>query len=440
MTPTDVIYIHPRQYRMFHRYTIPLSLPALIKRIPYTVKGYYPEELRLDTIRKAKVAIIDVHWNYALAGAREICQKLKCANPAITIIAGGYTASMYPEQLVNNFGVDFVIRGDGEIPLTQLVQALLESPADINKVPNLVGRNNFKTDWSYVLTEADLNENQFYDLDFFPSYKNDIINAHKHNFGWPIYTFPFILPFRGCPLDCPTCAGSTGEQKKLFRRTCVKRSAEKIAEDIDILNKWDGLRFSNIIHDFVSLMPDDYVKTALSKPCKLELLYEMTTDPGMDRLELLLNSFKGGIIYFSADKFHTQTDDYIDPQQLIKLIKYTASTKKFLPILYYNGIFFNNNQNYQLAINEIIKSTSCQADDAALWWEDFPRPGKDGSANNETFNVFYYKSEEAKPDFIKRFKHKSVYISYLILVYLLPDKWLFNLKKWYQWKFSPFYK
>ena len=425
---------------MFHRFTIPLSLPALIKRIPYPVNGYYPEELNPDIIRKAKVAIIDVHWNYALAGAREICQKLKCANPSITIIAGGYTASMYPDQLINNFGVDFVIRGDGEIPLPQLVQALIESPDDISKVPNLVGKNNFKTDWSYVLTEADLNTNQFYDLDFFPSYKKDIIKAHKQNFGWPIYTFPFILPFRGCPVDCPTCAGSLCEQKKLFRRRWVKRSAEKIADDIEILNKWEGLRFTNVIHDFMSLMSEDYIKTALAKPCKLEVLYEMTTDPGMDRLELLLNSFKGGIIYFSADKLHTQTDDFIEPQQLIKLIKYTASTKKFLPILYYNGIFFDNNSQYKQAVNEVIKATSCQADDAALWWEEFPRPEKDGSANPETFKQFYYYSEKAKPGFIKSYYHKSVFLSYSILVYLLPDKWLFNLKKWYQRKFSPFYK
>jgi hypothetical protein len=440
MNPKDIIYIHPRQYRMFHRFTIPLSLPALIKRIPFRVKGYYPNEITHEIIRNARIAIIDVHWNYALEGAREICMQLKMSNPGIIIIAGGYTASMYPDQLVNQFGVDFVIRGDGEIPLAMLVQTLIESPSDVGNVPNLVGRDNFSTSWSYHLTEADLNKNEFYDLDFFPSYKSDIKRAHSQNFGWPIYTFPFILPFRGCPVDCPTCAGSICEQKKLFGRTWVKRGADKVAEDIGILNKWGGLKFTNIIHDFVSLMSEDYVMKALSVRSDLKLLYEFTSYPGKDRLELLLNSFKGGVIYFSADKFHTQTDDFIEPSKMIELIRYTESTKKYLPVFYYNGLFMESNPDYQKAVQEVITVTSCQADDASLWWEDFPMPDKNGYADPETFKIFCYNSEKSKPKPIRKIYHKLVYTTYSIAVTLLPDKWLYNLKKWRQRKFTPFYK
>jgi len=224
----QVIYVHPYHFRMFYRSTIPISLPAIINRIPYPVQGYFPEELNHEIIKNAQLVIIDIHWNYALHGAKMLVKLLRSVNANLKIIAGGYTASMFPEKLTSDFDIDFVIRGDGEIPLPSLVSALMDTPSQLDQVSNLIGKDGFKTAWNYRLTKQDLDKNEFYDLSFFPSYQLDVRKVHKRNFGWPAYIFPYLMAFRGCPLPCPTCAGSVEEQKKLFKRGPIIRSADRL--------------------------------------------------------------------------------------------------------------------------------------------------------------------------------------------------------------------
>ncbi|HPD65158.1 MAG TPA: cobalamin-dependent protein [Bacteroidia bacterium] len=436
LTEGKIIYIHPTQYRMFYRCTIPMSLPALIKRIDYPVKGFYPEELTADIIRKAEIAIIDIHWNYALAGAYQLVKDLKELNPEIIVIAGGMTASMYPEQLTQKLDIDYVIRGDGEIPLPALVNAISEK-TDMTHIPNVFGKNGLVTEWSYFLTSEELNKNEFYDLRFFPSYQSDIRKIHKRHFGWPNYTFPYLLPFRGCPMPCPSCAGGIGEQKKLFRRGCVVRDAEKLAGDLSLLNSFKDIRFVNVIHDFVSLMPEDYVNTALSTPNRLSLVYEFTTAPPPERLERLFGTFRRGVLYFSIDKMHTQSDHLIDPSVLINLIEKTKKTGRFIPVLYYNSTF-KSNPEYVKVLNAVARQTRCLTADVSGWWEDFPRPDENGIASTESFAKFFDLSQKPKLSIFTKLKRWLVFRLYLVFTFILPDILLLKIKSAYVRLFNPY--
>lgn len=433
---SKIIYIHPTHYRMFYRFTIPISLPALIKRINYPVKGFYPEELKKDTIQNARIAIIDIHWHYGLNGAFHLVRMLKGINKNIVIIAGGLTASMFPEQLVQNLNIDYVVRGDGEIPLPALVQSLIEQ-ADLEKVPNIYGKNGLRTEWSYFLTREDLNKNEFYDLNFFPSYQSDIRKIHQRHFGWPNYTFPYLLSFRGCPMNCPSCSGGIAQQKKLFRRNYVVRDAEKLASDLKILSHDKNIRFVNIIHDFVSLMPEKYVSTVLSDKNDLSVVYEFTTAPPMERLELLMSCFKRGVFYFSIDRMHTQSNDYIKPSILINLIRKVQKTGKFIPVLYFNSTF-KSDPGYQRVLKEISDKTRCLTADVSGWWEDFPQANEDGLAKPETFEKFFLLS--AKPELSRSvlIKRWLIFRIYLLIIYVLPDPVLLWLKSNYLRIFKPY--
>jgi len=422
---------------MFHRCTIPISLPALINRIDYPVKGYYPEELNTEIIRKAVIAIIDIHWNYALNGAFHLVWQLKKINKNIIVIAGGMTASMFPEQLIQKHDIDYVVRGDGEIPLPFLVKSMMEKD-DISLVPNIYAKNGLITEWTYFLNSEDLDKNDYYDLSFFPSYKNDIKNFHKRYFGWPNYTFPYLLPFRGCPMPCSGCAGGIQEQKRLFRRGYVSRSAGKLAEDLNLLNNDKDIRYVNVIHDFVSLMNEDYVQTVLNKPTQLSLLYEFTKSPSKERLELLLSRFKGGVLYFSLDKMHTQSSQLNDIATLIDLINLTKGKSNFIPVLYYNKHFILE-KGYDDAIKTIVRHTKCLASDVSGWWEDFPRPDENGTSDESSFQKFFNLSAKPKLSLVTKINRKVIWFSYLLITKILHKSILLKIKLIYMKTFQPYH-
>ena len=120
-------------------------------------------KVRKHDISQAKVIFIDVHWFFSLKGAKELVTRCKRWNPSVLIIAGGITATEFPEQLIETIGVDYVLRGDGEIPLPMLVNALMTGGSLAN-VPNLIGKevNNLFRVKPYKLTKSDFNENNFY--------------------------------------------------------------------------------------------------------------------------------------------------------------------------------------------------------------------------------------------------------------------------------------
>ena len=177
-TNKDILYVHS-DIPMLYRFIIPISIPALVNRIPYKVEGLYESELKYFNLNKIRIIIIDLHWYLSLKSAMTLVKSIKRINPAITIIAEGITASLFAEILVNRSDIDFVIRGDAEIPLPLLIKSILDNGRNLEVVPNLIGRNGFKTEWKYVLTREDMDDNDYYRIDFFPSFKKDIHKVHS---------------------------------------------------------------------------------------------------------------------------------------------------------------------------------------------------------------------------------------------------------------------
>ena len=110
-----IFYVHPKT-TMSRQCIMPFSIPALVNRLNYPVQGKFPDELTDEDIKNARIIFIDIHWYLSLYGAKILVERIKTINPSCFVIAGGITASEYPRAIIDNFGVDFVIRGDGEIP------------------------------------------------------------------------------------------------------------------------------------------------------------------------------------------------------------------------------------------------------------------------------------------------------------------------------------
>lgn len=407
---------------------MPFSVPALVKRLNYPVQGFFAADLTDDDIRSAKIIFIDIHWYLSLAGAEELCRRIKLVNKKCIVIAGGITASEYPVPIIEKFDVDFVIRGDGEIPFPKLVHTIMDGGNDFETIPNLVGKNGFSTPRTYTLRSTEMEENDYLDIDFFPAFKKEVYRIQKTNVSpWSEIVYPYMIPFRGCPIDCVGCAGAITEQIKLFGRKPVMRSAGKLRDDFDRCDYNPNIHFVSIYHDFITLMHPRYAMEVFHRPLNLKVRMEFNAKPEMDQLELVLNTFKGGVINFSIDHYHLTSDKIIDPVHMIKLIQRVKKSPSFFTVLSYNSIFARNNADYKKGMREIMRKTGCLISDEAFYWTEHPIPDKRGLADEDMFEMHVKLSRDKK--FVKG-PFTTVYDS---LEPYMPQPLTLGIRKTQQW-------
>jgi len=387
-----IIYIHPFTPINFTA-TIPVSIPALIHNLPYKVNGYFDHEINAEILINAEIAIIDIHWSISLAGAQKLILKLREFKKNMVIIAGGITASLYAKHLVEIFDIDYIIRGEAEIPLMLLIQAIFDG-GDVSKIPNLVSKTGLETTWNYSLSEETFNNNKYYDIDFFPSFKREMIKAHKVNNNQPSITFyPFIVSFKGCNTLCSTCAGGAKQQQIHAKRKRIIRSPERVKEDLLMFSADKDFHLVNCTEDYTTLASPEYAENILSIKYDLFTFHEFASMPSMEILEMFLNSFKGGKLYFSIDDQHSTSMNFNQPEMMVKLIKKARSSGRYSVFLLYNSRFAKINKDYAQAVKYIMFKTACIIYDANWWWySDIPQPDLYGNAPIEDFKRYYDKS------------------------------------------------
>ena len=101
----------------------PVSLPALMNRLEVPVKGRFQYELTEKEIRSAKFVLMDIHWYTSMAYGIFLSRKIRRINPEAIIISGGITATLFARQILRDSEIDYIIRGDAEIPVYSNVSA-----------------------------------------------------------------------------------------------------------------------------------------------------------------------------------------------------------------------------------------------------------------------------------------------------------------------------
>ncbi|MDD4009870.1 MAG: cobalamin-dependent protein, partial [Fermentimonas sp.] len=129
-------------------------------------------------------------WN--VAQSQELASTLKKQNPNIILIAGGPEVSYEPNFFVDNWEIDYVVSGEGEFVLGQLLYALQNGEEiDLESVSS-------KSRICTKSAQADINE-----LIKYPSpYKLDSDNSERKN------RIAYFETSRGCPYSCQYCLSS----------------------------------------------------------------------------------------------------------------------------------------------------------------------------------------------------------------------------------------
>jgi hypothetical protein len=379
----QILFVHPRT-DMLLREILPMSLPALVHRLPERPLGRFHDEWTASEVRAARLVVMDVQWYLGLKSAMELARAFKQVNPAVRIVVGGLAATLFARQLVRESPVDYVIRGDAEVPLQELAQAVLNDRS-VTHVPNLVSRD-FVSQRTWSLTAAELDKNDFRDISFFPTLERRILQHHRAftpSVPVTIPVFPYLVVYRGCPMSCPMCCGATDKQQEIFHRAWVLRSPGKVREDLEAWSRDGRYKFVNLFHDLVTVLPEAYAREVLGTRYHVSMSYEFFRQPSADQLALLLQAFDGGKLLFPLDLHHNSSPQVHDLPGLIQRIRQAQADGRYAVVLGYVARFLSD-PAYRAAVRQARAQTGVALYRVDSWWDDFPLPG----ATDEDFWKF----------------------------------------------------
>jgi radical SAM superfamily enzyme YgiQ (UPF0313 family) len=160
--------------------------------------------------------------------------KAKLGRP---IVVGGPHATMFPERLLTESPVlDYVVRGEGEGTILELVQAL-DGRRDLSSIAGLTYRLH-----GDVVSNSD--RELITDLDNLPFPARHLFALPRYNLrtpeGQPMIT---VLSSRGCPYNCSYCF------KGIVGRTYRQRSPQNIAAELKMVIGDTGIRNFYFIDD-----------------------------------------------------------------------------------------------------------------------------------------------------------------------------------------------
>lgn len=132
----------------------------------------------------------------AIAQAEEVihlCERIKSVDPDVFVFIGGYFPTIYHEEIFSRTSaIDAVVRGEGEIPALQLIQALENNRRPgLSQIPGMVWKKNGLINQSRAPVRFNLRGKAPLNLDLL-----------KHPGEYDILPYAFS---RGCPYQCNFC-------------------------------------------------------------------------------------------------------------------------------------------------------------------------------------------------------------------------------------------
>jgi len=246
-----------------------------------TMFAHGPEEVEaaLEEHRPDFFVVYDDGFNYltkmCLTNMREaafsMCKMAK-ARGCKVIVCSSDATDRYEKYLSE--GADFVIIGEGEITLLQLVRALQHNE-DPSAIPGLAFMDNgraVKTAGRPVLK----------DLDSLPLPAWDLVDMARYRQTWLDHAGYFSLNMvttRGCPFKCNWCA------KPIYGNRYNSRSPEQVVDELKLLRGWfnmDHIWFSDDIfglkpgwvQEFARLVEKEKIKVRFKIQSRADLLQD----------------------------------------------------------------------------------------------------------------------------------------------------------------------
>jgi radical SAM superfamily enzyme YgiQ (UPF0313 family) len=158
--------------------------------------------------------------------------------PGIRVVVGGPHVSALKESILDRFSeIDYIVVGEGEETLRELIQRQGEQP---DRIKGLVFRQEGKPVFNGYRAALELDSLPF------PAYEK--LQGYPDRYKLPIFNYPTTpnsscVSSRGCPYACSYC------DRSVFRRTFRYNSAEYLYEHMRYLKERFGIRHLNFYDD-----------------------------------------------------------------------------------------------------------------------------------------------------------------------------------------------
>ena len=169
---------------------------------------------------------------------------------AVTILGGPHASMAAEDTLMHIPELDFVVRGEGEMTMTELCRSF-EEGMDYSSLESVTGisyRDNGEI-------RANPPRAPILDLDSLPYPAFHLIPFEQYNFGFPVPgkgELPAIniMTSRGCPFNCNFCATPINWGRKVRMR-----SPQNVVEEIEFLKDKYGIRVVFFFDDTFNANP-----------------------------------------------------------------------------------------------------------------------------------------------------------------------------------------
>jgi|SRR6185312_8249754 len=237
-----------------------------------------PDEIiaLLERHKPAYLVIYDDGFNYltkmCLTNMREAAFKMAqyAKQRGCKVIVCSSDAADHYEKYLDN-GADFVILGEGEMTLKELIDNIEKRESSQESIKGLVLRKDGKiiqTGKREVLRDLDSLPMPAWDLVNITRYRNAWIN------NWGYFSIN-VATTRGCPFKCNWCA------KPIYGNRYNSRSPEKVVEEIQYLKEHFNPDYIWFCDDIFGLKPgwvNAFADLAEQRECKIKFKIQCRAD------------------------------------------------------------------------------------------------------------------------------------------------------------------
>jgi len=203
-----------------------MALSAFLKPLGYesdVLKDRHTEAELREKLQGCLAVGFSVYTGNGILRSLHMASRIRQINKDIPLVWGGYHPTLEPDQVLHSESVDYVIRGEGEYPLAELLDCLRRGVLDgVDKIAGLSFKRDGQLCHNPPRPHSDLNDFPMTDYLLY----DDYLKRHK--------TIPFIST-RGCPFDCRFCCSSAFNH--LLGKRFRQLSVENIIRDVDFLVK-----------------------------------------------------------------------------------------------------------------------------------------------------------------------------------------------------------
>lgn len=192
---------------------------AIWQKICHHIQCYNPKAVGITCLTPAK-DLVD-----------KIASLVKRVNQDIKVIVGGHHPTFCTNETLQNPNIDFVIRGEGEVPLLQLIRELKSGRPNLSALPSITYKDNGE-----IISNPD--GYMIKNLDSLPLPARDLVIDCDYN----QYKSHYVMTSRGCPYSCSFCS-----DRRMWRKKVRRRSIENVIKEIKHLNATYDVGFIDFV-------------------------------------------------------------------------------------------------------------------------------------------------------------------------------------------------